>query len=63
MRFRTLTTTFDDCDVVEQIDEAENAGDEFECLADNDCGHPGGHLFRTHCGETICLYCGRIAWR
>jgi hypothetical protein len=22
-----------------------------------------GHLFQTQCGETICVHCGRIAWR
>lgn len=45
------------------IARAEDSGDEFACLDDNDCISPGGHLFVTSCGETKCVHCPKIAWR
>lgn len=61
-RFRTLTTHFDDAFVIEETDAMEAAGDEFAGLDDNGCDSPGGHLFKTSCGETKCLHCGLVAW-
>ena len=61
-RFAIMTTSFDSCEVVEEFDPQENAGDEFTCLDDHDCLDPRGHLFLTSCGETKCVHCGRISW-
>jgi hypothetical protein len=63
MRHAAFTTTFADCDVVEEIPAQEFDGSEFACIGDTDCHHPGGHVFKTSCGETMCIYCTKIAWR
>ena len=38
--------------------ECDDLGNQFEVCPDAD----NGHLFKTHCGETICVHCGRVAW-
>lgn len=60
---RTLTLDFANPEYAIEADDAnEAAGDDFACLDDNDCDNPGGHLFRTSCGETKCLHCGLVVW-
>jgi len=61
-RYAIMTTHFSDCAVVEEFDPQEHSGDEFACLEEHDCIHPGGHLFLTSCGETKCVYCSKISW-
>lgn len=56
------TAAIIDHPVIEQIDAQEDSGDPYDCLDDNTCHHPGGHVFFTSCGETKCIYCPRIAW-
>lgn len=43
-------------------DPQEVAGDPYADLEPNDCLCDFGHLFKTQCGETKCLWCGRISW-
>ena len=60
---RAMITLFADCDLVfYEDDPQETAGDDYDCLDDNTCRDPGGHLFKTSCGETKCLHCGFISW-
>lgn len=49
--------------ITEQIDANEHAGDEFACLDDNDCINDSGHLFKTRCGETKCVWCPKVVGR
>lgn len=49
-------------ETLDEIERAENAGDELADLDESDCIDPLGHLFLTSCGETKCVHCGRIAW-
>jgi hypothetical protein len=46
--------------VAEEIDRQEFAGDEYDCLDDNDCVSDGGHLYKTSCGVTACVYCPKV---
>jgi hypothetical protein len=63
MRTRTLRLpAVIDHPIIEQIDVQEHAGDEYSELDGNACVDPGGHLFRTSCGETRCVHCSEIAW-
>lgn len=39
--------------------ECDDLGNQFEACPDAD----NGHLFLTSCGETVCVHCGRVAWR
>ena len=64
---RTACTTFSDCDLVileDDDDPQEVAGDQFAefecspCLFD-----PAGHLFKTACRATKCVWCGEVAWK
>jgi hypothetical protein len=62
-RFAVFTTSFADCDFVEEATDAqEAAGNEFDDMGEHDCLHDGGHLFLTSCGETKCVHCGKISW-
>jgi hypothetical protein len=36
--------------------DCNDAGNSFEACP----GADNGHLFKTHCGETICVHCGRV---
>lgn len=60
MRLTCLTTTFADCEVFEEFDPQDEAGDEFACLEEHDCIDPLGHLFLTSCNVTRCVHCGKI---
>jgi hypothetical protein len=61
-RVTCLTLAFDDCSIVEEYDEQEFSGNEFDDMGEHDCIHDGGHLWLTSCGETKCVHCGKISW-
>ena len=63
MRTAVMVTRFASCEVVETIDDDEFAGDEFAMVEDEGCIDPLGHLFKTSCGATHCVYCRKIAWK
>jgi hypothetical protein len=59
-RVACLTLAFDDCSVIEEFDDQEFSGNEFDDMGEHDCVHDGGHLFLTKCGITQCLHCEKI---
>jgi hypothetical protein len=48
--------------VIEQIDAQEHAGDPYAELEGHGCMNSDGHLFKSCCGETKCVFCGEIVW-